>query len=84
MDISEDVKKASIQKGMKRSQTKALEVFKTASVKEFRRVIAYGFDPSRAVSKVDKKNFQPINVRDLSARKIQRDRRKSSEKGRLG
>jgi len=41
MDISKEVQKISIQNGLNRSQTRALETLKTASVEEFQRVTAH-------------------------------------------
>jgi hypothetical protein len=45
MDISEEAQKVSIQNGLNRSQTRALETLKEVSSEEFQRVITYDQEP---------------------------------------
>ena len=72
MDISKDVQKASIQNGLNRSQTRALETLKTASVKEFKRVVSNGNGrhSSEAVVMSGRKYSPHIDLRALSSREI--------------
>ena len=72
VDISEDVKNASIRNGLNRSQTKALANLKAASVKEFKRVISKGNGrPSSDPVVVAGRKYSPhIDLKDLSSREI--------------
>jgi ParB family chromosome partitioning protein len=49
MDICEEVQEASIQNRLNRSQTRALETLKAASVQEFQRVTSHGQESSNPV-----------------------------------
>jgi len=53
MDICEEVQKVSIQKGLNRSQTRALETLKRVSSEEFQRVTAHDQEPSNPVKEPD-------------------------------
>ena len=48
MDICQEVREISIQGGLNRSQTRALETLKTVSQEEFQRVTAHGLEPSNS------------------------------------
>ena len=48
MDICKEVREISIQDGLNRSQTRALETLKTVSQEEFQRVTAHGLEPSNS------------------------------------
>jgi hypothetical protein len=72
MDISEDVKNVSIRNGLNRSQTKALETLKAASIKKFQRVISNG-DGRKSSDPVvmSSRNYSHhIELRNLSSREI--------------
>jgi hypothetical protein len=47
MDISKEVQKVSIQNGLNRSQTRALEALKEVSSEEFQRVITHDQEAGR-------------------------------------
>ncbi len=57
MDISEEVQKVSIQNGLNRSQTRALEALKEASSEEFQRVITHDQKSSNPVKEPDSRDF---------------------------
>ena len=80
MDISEEVQKISIQDGLNRSQTRALETLKAASVEEFQRVTAYRQESSNPVVEPDSKDSSQIDLRDLSAREIKGIAEKAAKK----
>jgi len=70
MDISEEVQKVSIQKGLNRSQIRALETLKEVSSEEFQRVITHDQEPSNLVKGPDRVGSDQIELKDLSAREI--------------
>jgi hypothetical protein len=70
MDISKEVQKISIQNGLNRSQTRALEMLKTASEEEFQRVTACGQGSPNSVIEPDNRDSSQIDLKDLSAREI--------------
>ncbi len=71
MDISKEVQKISIQNGLNRSQTRALETLKTASVEEFQRVTACGPGSPNSVIEPDTRDSSQLDIKDLSAREIE-------------
>ncbi len=80
MDICEDVKKASIQNGLTGSQTKALETLKTASDKEFQKVITKGRHSSEEIGRSGRKYSPHIDLKDLSSREINNIAEKAAKK----
>ncbi len=80
MDISKEVQKISIQNGLNRSQTKALETLKTASVEEFQRVITHDQESSNPVKKPDTRDSSQLDIKDLSAREIEGIAEKAARK----
>ena len=72
VDISDDVRRASIRNGLNRSQTKALQTLKAASVQEFHRVISNGKGRSSSdpVVMSGRKYSPHIDLKDLSSREI--------------
>ena len=70
MDISEEVQKVSIQKGLNRSQIRALETLKEVSSKEFQRVTAHEQESSNPVMEPDSVDPSQIELRDLSPREM--------------
>ncbi len=71
MDISEEVQKASTQHQLNKSQTKALETLKTASVEEFQRVKACCQGSPNSVIEPDTRDSSQLDIKDLSAREIE-------------
>ncbi len=71
MDIYEEVQKISIQNGLNRSQTRALETLKAASVKEFQRLTACGPGSPNSVIEPDTRDSSQLDIKDLSAREIE-------------
>ena len=70
MDICEEVRTVSIQQGLNRSQTRALERLKEISSEAFQRVIDPVRESSNPVMGSDSIDVAPIALRDLSAREI--------------
>jgi len=68
MDICEEVQKVSIQRGLNRSQTRALETLKKVSSEEFQKVITYDQESSNLMKGPDSVDSSQIGLRDLSAR----------------
>ncbi len=83
MDISEEVQKVSIQNGLNRSQTRALETLKEASSEEFQKVIIHDQESSNPVKKPDTRDFSKIDLKDLSSREIKEIAEKAAKKERL-
>ncbi len=63
MDICKEVREISIQDGLNRSQTRALETLKTVSQEEFQKATAYGREPSNSGVKSDGKDCSQIELR---------------------
>ncbi len=61
----------SIQNGLNRSQTRALETLKTASVEEFQRVTVCGQGSPNSVIEPDTRDSSQLDIKDLSAREIE-------------
>ena len=80
MDISEEVQKVSIQKGLNRSQIRALETLKEISSEEFQRVTAHEHESSSPVMESDSVDSSQIELRDLSAREIRDIAEKAAKK----
>jgi len=80
MDICEEVRKVSIQKGLNRSQTRALETLKEVSSEEFQRVTAHEQESSNPVMGPDSIDSSQIELRDLSAREIKDIAEKTAKK----
>ena len=80
MDICEEVRKVSIQKGLNRSQTRALETLKEVSSEEFQRVTAHEQESSNPVMGPDSIDSSQIELRDLSAREIKDIAEKAAKK----
>ena len=71
IDFCEEVRKASIQNRLNRSQTRALEKLRSASKQEFQRVTAHAQgSPNLEIGHVNRDSSQ-IDIRDLSAREIE-------------
>ncbi len=83
MDICQEVRKISIQDGLNRSQTRALETLKTVSQEEFQRVTADGQEPSNSGIESDGKDCSQIELKDLSAREIKGIAEKAAKKASL-
>ena len=66
MDICEEVRKVSIQKGLNRSQIRALESLKEVSSEEFQMVTAYEQESTNPVMESDSVDSSQIGLRDLS------------------
>ncbi len=62
MDISKEVQKISIQNGLNRSQTRALETLKTASVEEFQKVTAYGQGSPNSVIEPNTRDSRQLDI----------------------
>jgi len=71
MDISKEVQKISIQNRLNRSQTRALETLKTASVEEFQRVTACGQGSPNSVIEPDTRDSSQLDIKDLCAGEIE-------------
>ena len=83
MDISEEVRKVSIQKGLNRSQIGALETLKEVSSEEFQKVIPHDQEPSNLVKGPDRADSSQIELKDLSAREIKDIAEKAAKKASL-
>ena len=70
LDISNEVQKASMQNGLSRSQTMALETLKEASSEEFQKVIANAQKTSRSNAEPEIKDSSQVELKDLSAQEI--------------
>ena len=66
MDICEEVRKVSIQKGLNRSQIRALESLKEVSSEEFQMVTAYEQESTNPVMESDSVDSSQIGLRELS------------------
>jgi hypothetical protein len=64
MDISKEVQKISVQNGLNRSQTRALETLKTASVEEFQRVTACDQVSSNSVIEPDTRDSDQLDIKE--------------------
>ena len=70
LDISKEVRNASMQNGLNRSQTLALETLKEASSVEFQKVIANGRKAPKSNAKPEIKDSACVDLKDLSGREI--------------
>ncbi len=66
MDISKEVQKTSIQNGLNRSQTRALETLKTASVEEFQRFTACDQGSPNSVIEPDTRDSSQLDSIGIS------------------
>ncbi len=80
MDICKEVREISIQDGLNRSQTRALEALKTVSQEEFQRITAYGQGSPNSVIEPDTRDSSQIELKDLSAREIKGVAEKAAKK----
>jgi len=71
IDFCEEVREASIQNRLNRSQTRALEKLRSESKQEFQTLTAHVRDPSDPVKGPDSKTSGKIDLRDLSSREIE-------------
>jgi hypothetical protein len=71
MDIYKEVQKISVQNGLNRSQTRALEMLKTASVKEFQRLTACGPGSPNSVIEPGTREPNQLDIKDLCVREIE-------------
>ncbi|OPX41115.1 MAG: hypothetical protein B1H13_03870 [Desulfobacteraceae bacterium 4484_190.3] len=80
MDISEEVRKVSIQKGLNRSQIRALETLKEVSSEEYQRVTACCQGSPNSVIEPDTRDYSQLDIKDLSAREIEGIAEKAAKK----
>jgi len=80
MDICKEVRKVSIQKGLNRSQIRALETLNEVSSEEFQRVTAHEQESSNPVMEPDSVDSSQIELRDLSAGEIKDIAKKAAKK----
>ncbi len=71
MDISKEVQKVSIQNGLNRSQTRALETLKEVSSEEFQKVTAHAQKSANSEMGHVSRDFCQREIKDLSAREIE-------------
>ena len=71
MDFCEEVREASMQYRLNRSQTRALEKLKSASIQEFQRVTAHARRPGNWETEQVGRDSSQIGLRDLSGREIE-------------
>jgi len=80
IDFCEEVREASIQNRLNRSQTRALEKLRSESKQEFQTLTAHVRDPSDPVKGPDSKTSGKIDLRDLSSREIEEIADKAAKK----
>ncbi len=83
MDICKEVQEISIQDGLNRSQTRALETLKAVSEKEFQRVTAHDQGSPNSAIEPDTRDSSEIELKNLSAREIKGIAEKAAKKASL-
>ncbi len=80
IDFCEEVREASLQNRLNRSQTRALEKLRSASKQEFERVAAHAQRPPNSETGPVGRDSSQIELRDLSGREIEEIADKAAKK----
>ena len=80
MDFCEEVREASMQHRRNKSQTRALEKLRSASIREFQRVTAHAQRPGNSETGHVGRDSRQIGLRDLSGREIEEIADKAAKK----
>ena len=80
LDICEEVRKEAIRRGLNRSQIRALQKLKEASLEEYQRVTGNGSVASNFMEEAENKDISQIDLKDLSGREINGIAEKAAKK----